>query len=293
MAWRTVVITKHCKISAKLNYLVVQTSDDVVQIPLSDIGVLVLATTRAAITTHCLAQCTTMSIRIITCDDHSIPVGEMNSYSGGNQRNNNIRSQMNWSQEKKRVLWQYIVKQKIASQSRILKLVHSTENSEIEHLIPAVLPGDTNNREAVAAHMYFPRLFGYEFTRSDDSNPINALLNYGYSIVLSETARQINAAGYLTELGINHDSDKNPFNLASDLMEPFRPFVDRRVFSLEEQELNPDNKLQLISLLQEEELAFNTTLSIAIGKFVRECLSYLSTEHNLPSMELTECDTEL
>ena len=155
---------------------------------------------------------------------------------------------------------------------------------KMKTLITSVQPGDSDNREAVAAHMYFPRLFTYEFVRSDDSNETNGLLNYGYSLVMSEVARKIAEFGYLTEFGIHHDSEKNPFNLACDLMEPFRPFVDAKVFELREQTLNSEVKNELIRLLRTDLPEFGTCLTQLINIFVRDAFHYLSGDGRLPEL---------
>ena len=112
-------------------------------------------------------------------------------------------------------------------------------------------PGDITNREGHAAKVYFNGLFGMDFTRSED-NVTNAALNYGYSLLLSVFNREITANGYLTQLGLFHDNRFNPFNLASDLMEPFRPLVDRRVLNGAFSEFSRDEKMEMVSMLNDE-----------------------------------------
>lgn len=282
MAWRNVVITKHCKISAKMNLLTVQTDEDSYQFPLSDIDILLVATTRAAITTHAVSECMKRNIKIVFCDEKGLPIGETISYVSTKNRVANIRSQFNWEQGMKGELWRVIVQEKIAHQALVLKKFDCSDADRIMSIADTVKPGDLDNREAVVAHMYFPRLFSYDFVREDDTNPINGLLNYGYSIILSEVARQVSQYGYLNEIGIHHDNDKNPFNLACDLMEPFRPFVDAKVYTIENQELSPENKRFLIELLREEIPELSGSLSRIIEIFVRDSLRYLSNGSNLP-----------
>ena len=110
---------------------------------------------------------------------------------------------------------------------------------------------DATNREGHAAKVYFNALFGLDFTRTED-NFINAALNYGYSIILSAFTREIVANGYLTQLGIFHDNMFNQFNLASDLMEPFRVLVDREVFSMKLVKFEHEDKMQLVNILNHE-----------------------------------------
>ena len=113
--------------------------------------------------------------------------------------------------------------------------------------------GDVTNREGHAAKVYFNALFGMDFTRTTD-NSLNAALNYGYSLLLSTFNRCIVANGYLTQLGLFHDNMFNPFNLASDFMEPFRPLVDYKVKQLNPVKFEHEEKMEVLRVLQEEVL---------------------------------------
>ena len=113
--------------------------------------------------------------------------------------------------------------------------------------------GDVTNREGHAAKVYFNALFGKSFTRTED-NPVNAALNYGYSIILSIFNREIVSLGYITQIGLFHDNMFNQFNLASDLMEPFRPLVDQQVIHMEFDSFEHEQKMQLVDILNQEVL---------------------------------------
>ena len=110
---------------------------------------------------------------------------------------------------------------------------------------------DETNREGHAAKVYFNALFGLDFTRTED-NFINAALNYGYSIILSAFTREVVANGYITQLGLFHDNMFNQFNLASDLMEPFRILVDREVTEMKRLQFEHEEKMQLVNILNQE-----------------------------------------
>ena len=114
-----------------------------------------------------------------------------------------------------------------------------------------VVQGDVTNREGHAAKVYFNALFGKQFTRTEE-NPTNAALNYGYSILLSMFNREIVSNGYLTQLGLFHDNMFNPFNLASDLMEPFRPLVDEYVWRMKPEYFETDEKHELLKIITQE-----------------------------------------
>ena len=111
--------------------------------------------------------------------------------------------------------------------------------------------GDVTNREGHAAKVYFNALFGMDFTRTAEC-PINAGLNYGYAILLSAFNREIVSSGCMTQIGIFHDNQFNPFNLASDLMEPYRILVDRKVYAMKLQNLEHEEKMELVNILNQE-----------------------------------------
>ena len=120
----------------------------------------------------------------------------------------------------------------------------------LQNYIKEIQYGDSTNREGHAAKVYFNALFGKEFTRTADCN-INAALNYGYSILLSSFTREIVANGYITQLGLFHDNMFNQFNLASDLMEPFRPIVDELVYDMELGTFEKEEKMKLVNILNQ------------------------------------------
>lgn len=294
MAWRNVVVTRHCKISTKMRLLVIQTDDDVCQLPMDDIGMLMIETTRAVITTCAIADLLKRDVKIVFCDDKHLPIGETSPYETESSRRAYIIQQIRWDEARKDLLWQHIIREIIAHQVSVLeKNCDSLDLEKMKSLVVDVKPGDSDNREAVAAHMYFPRLFTYEFVRSDEENGINGILDYGYAIILSEAARKITEIGYLTEFGIHHDNEKNPFNLACDLMEPFRPFMDERVFQLGAEHLDSKVKVELMRFMRSDVPELGTTITQLISVFVRDALRYLSGEECLPELGFVRCGTEL
>lgn len=119
-----------------------------------------------------------------------------------------------------------------------------------------IMIGDTTNREAFAAKVYFNLLFGDSFSRSQD-NSINAALNYGYSLILSSFNREITSNGYLTQIGIHHDNMFNHFNLGCDFMETFRILIDRKVVDMKLQKFEKEEKIELIKVLNDEVMIDN------------------------------------
>lgn len=186
-------------------------------------------------------------------------------------------------------MWTKIVDQKVKNQISVLKN-YKLEWQSVQDELDQLEIDDKTNREAIAARKYFMILFGKNFVRRAD-NAIDAAMDYGYSILLSSFNREIAINGYLSYWGVHHHSEENQFNLASDLMEPFRPLVDYWVKAHEKiKELTPDIKYGLVELLSLE-IQFNgkkTILTNAIASYTHDCLYYLSGESkNIPEMEMS------
>lgn len=148
-------------------------------------------------------------------------------------------------------MWTVIVAQKIKNQASLLEFYGLKESLMLDSYVEELEFNDVTNREGHAAKVYFNAMFGKSFTRSDDI-PINAALNYGYSIILSCFNREIVSSGYLTQLGLFHGNMFNQFNLSCDLMEPFRPFVDNWVKNMSPKSFDKNEKQMLISLLNKD-----------------------------------------
>lgn len=251
MSWRTVVIASSAKLDYQMGYLVVR-KDTVTKIHLSEIRLLLIESTAVSLTAALLAELTDKKIKVIFCDAKRNPSSELLPYYGAHDTSLKIRNQIAWSDKIKVQMWTEIVSEKIRKQREVLFLREKKEEADLlgQYLEEMEL-GDATNREGHAAKVYFNALFGKDFSRSVD-NVANAALNYGYSILLSAFTREITANGYLTQLGLFHDNMFNPFNLASDLMEPFRPLVDRRVLHLQFSELQHEQKMQLVDILNME-----------------------------------------
>lgn len=251
MSWRTVVIASSAKLDYQMGYLVVR-KDTVTKIHLSEIRLLLIESTAVSLTAALLAELTDKKIKVIFCDAKRNPSSELLPYYGAHDTSLKIRNQIAWSDKIKVQMWTEIVSEKIRKQREVLLLREKIEEATLlgQYLEEMEL-GDATNREGHAAKVYFNALFGKDFSRSVD-NVANAALNYGYSILLSAFTREITANGYLTQLGLFHDNMFNSFNLASDLMEPFRPLVDRRVLQLQFSELQHEQKMQLVDILNME-----------------------------------------
>ena len=289
MGWRSVIITQHAKLTYSMQMMIVQTRDGINQISIEDINLLLVSTTQAVITSALISKLAQNQTKIIFVDEKDNPVVETAVYYPGARNIAKLKEQFNWDEHLKELLWTKIVSQKIKNQIAVLENYHLAKD-DVQNELDQLEINDESNREAIAARKYFMLLFDKNFVRRDTS-AVNAALDYGYAILLSSFNREIVMNGYLTYFGIHHCSQENQFNLASDLMEPFRPFVDYWVKAHEKiKELTPDIKYGLVELLSLE-IKFNgksTLLTNAITVYTRECLKFLSGERKeLPEMEMS------
>lgn len=255
MSWRTVVITERSKLDLQMGCLVIR-NDEVKRIFLDEIAIIICEVTSISITTALLAECIKRKIKVIFCDEKHSPIAELESCHGSFDSYRKIMEQLSWKREIKDLIWRKIVKLKIANQMAVIKECFPMQQSvALGRVADSVLPGDPANAEGHAARLYFQLIFGEDFRRFN-YDLVNSALNYGYSLLLSAFNRSIVSAGYLTQIGIKHCNPYNPFNFSSDLMEPFRPLIDRKVLMMNKNlEFSADEKHELITV-------FNSTITI-------------------------------
>lgn len=251
MSWRTIIIANSAKLDYKMDCMVVR-QEQITKIYLSEIYMLVIESTAVSITASLMAELMKRKIKVIFCDEKRNPAGELINYYGSHDTSNKYRQQIGWSNDIKSIVWTEIVAEKIRQQILFLTTLRKMNESMLlkQYLTEHVI-GDVTNREGHSAKVYFNALFGMDFSRSAEI-PVNAALNYGYSILLSAFNREIVANGYFTQLGICHNNMFNQFNLSSDLMEPFRILVDRYVYFMKPDKFTSEEKQKLINLLNDE-----------------------------------------
>lgn len=197
-------------------------------LPIEDLGVVIVddrqATYTQAVFIDLLAAGATV---MVTGHDH-LPLGLMLPLDAHHVQTERHRAQVEASEPTRKQAWRAIVASKIAQQACVLDCF-AGENAGLAEMSRRVRSGDPDNLEAQAAQRYWPRLFDREFRRDRTAEGANALLNYGYAVVRAATARAIVAAGLIPSLGVYHRNRSNPFCLADDLLEPYRPYVDWRV----------------------------------------------------------------
>lgn len=250
MSWRTVVITKHCKLSYKNGYMVVR-GEEVSLIHLSELRMLLVDSTSVVLSSYLISELMKQKVKIVFCDEKRNPQGEVIPYYDSYKSSQRIHQQVEWDKDLLIKVWTVIIKKKILNQSDLLKKYEKKEAPKLVTYALDLITGDPTSREGHAAKVYFNALFGLDFNRRVESD-INIALNYGYSLILSCVNKEITSAGYLTQLGFKHNNMYNQFNLSSDLMEPFRIFVDEVVFEHKDETFNFEFKVLLLELLSKE-----------------------------------------
>ncbi|MCM1079963.1 MAG: type II CRISPR-associated endonuclease Cas1 [Bacteroidales bacterium] len=225
--------------------------------PIEDIAYVVLDNKRITITSGAMEALLANNCSVISCDSHSMPVGLMLPLTGNTVQNERFRSQLDASLPLKKQLWQQTIQQKIANQAAVLEDCHPMVETGCMHKwITDVKSGDTYNVEGKAAAYYWKYLFSEyveHFVRDREGMSPNHLLNYGYAILRAVMARAIVSSGLLPTLGIHHHNRYNAYCLADDIMEPYRPYVDKLVFGIiarngTDIELTRDIKSQLLAV---------------------------------------------
>ena len=231
--------------------------------PIEDIGVVVLDHKQITITQGALEALLENNCAVITCDSSHLPVGLLLPLVGNTTQNERFRDQLDASQPLRKQLWQQTMQYKIRNQAAVLSKCSDAETKCMQIWANDVRSGDPDNLEARAAVYYWRSLFGHipGFIRDREGVAPNNLLNYGYAILRAVVARSLVASGLLPTLGIHHHNRYNAYCLADDIMEPYRPYVDRLVYEITEHygvdiELSKDIKAELLSI---------PTLDIVIG----------------------------
>lgn len=228
-------------------------------VPLDEVGVLLLSNPAATLTHAVLSRLAANGAMVICCDEKHLPGGMLLPMQANGLQTRRMNCQAEAPQPLKKRLWQRIVAQKVRNQGALLKLL-SGNDCRLAELADKVRSGDTENMEARAARIYWKKLAIVE-KRERNGGDANPLLNYGYAVLLAACARALCAAGLHPSLGLYHHSACNPFCLASDVMEPFRPLVDeaahRLVAEQDARELDAAAKRVLVNAILEGTVEIN------------------------------------
>lgn len=220
MVERTIFIESRCKISYSNDYLKVDKDGEITTFHIDEFDVVVFSSLEISCSLYLLNKLSEKDKVVIICDNKKLPQCGLYPLAGTYNANQRLREQLSWTKEAKDIIWTKIVEAKLQSQFDALKFCGIDAPP-----VPFVECGDLSNAEGHFANEYFNKMFGRQFWRHNNDN-INSALNYGYSVLLSVTARIIASHGYNQVLGIHHANMTNNFNLACDIMEPFRPIID-------------------------------------------------------------------
>lgn len=239
------------KLTKKRGLLIVSIEDSKVEIPFADIHGMIIISEDLLVSSAVLGELLRLGVCVQILDKKFNPAGVLTPLVGHNLIRSRLLAQIENSESQTRRLWQKVVVQKISNQSRCLEYL-GLDHHLLSDFPNRVESGDPTNVEAQAAKIYWTKLFGSEFRRDITGEGVNSFLNYGYAIIRSSVARYVVGAGLNPSLGIFHTNKENPFCLVDDLMEPFRPLVDFKVFGIKESSVvTPEIKKLLVGILEE------------------------------------------
>lgn len=224
MGFRNIKIDSHVKLSIKNQQLNIET-DIARQIPLEDINCIIIENQTVTVSAYLLQKMADMGIAVYVCDEKHLPNAVLLPMVRHSRHFKILKYQIEAGKPLQKRLWQQIVVQKIRNQALCLAYLELDGSEELMKMCKEVQSGDRTHVEAKAAAFYFKSLYGLGFSRGND-HIINAALNYGYAIVRGLIARSIVCYGLEPSIGVFHHSELNNFNLADDMIEPFRPLVD-------------------------------------------------------------------
>ena len=252
---RIVDVSENGRFIAKhRGFITIKQGDEIYgEVPLDDIGVLMISAFGATCTKDALVSLAERGAVTVLCGSKGMPTALVLPVNANYESALRIRVQSQASQPLKKRLWQSIVTAKLKHQSEVLRFFEKQEKaSQIGVYAKQVQSGDPQNREACGAKIYWKALFGDDFSRNPDGDWPNSLLNYGYALLRASAARAICSAGLNPIFGIHHENSTNPFPLADDIMEPYRPLVDyyaRKILTEDIAEMNADTKQKISSFL--------------------------------------------
>ena len=261
-------------------------------IPIEDIGMVIIENQMVSVSIPLLNELVDAGVAVVFCDRKGMPHAMLQNMDGNNLQGEFLRNQIEVGEVLRKQLWKQIVEAKIKNQSALLEKLHG-KGAQLKPLYMNVKSGDSDNREGIAARLYWGALFGEDFVRNREEGGINALLNYGYTVLRAATARALVSAGLTPSLGIFHHNRSNAFPLADDLMEPYRPFVDEVVYHLCEKgkmEINKETKVELLGVLTCDTFFAKVTRPLQIGLSITmaslaKCYSGKQKNLSLPSLK--------
>ena len=290
MKYRNIYIANKCYLSTKNNCLVID-NGEIDSVPIEDIRYVMVDNKQTIMSAALLSKLALAGATVSICDDFHLPTSVLFPDNVYSRKLKLLELQLDQTVPAKKRLWTQIVKSKIENQSKCLSFCGFEEQSRnLDNMAKAVKSGDPQNTEGRAAAYYFKALYGQDFRRGDD-NEINASLNYGYSIIRSYIARTLVVYGLEPFLGVHHKSELNNFNLADDLLEPFRPFVDLYTWQKMQNgiDFSTAYRAEMLSIMNMDMLSKKQycSIDVAVERLVQSlvaCYKKNQTELTLPEL---------
>ena len=270
MLKRTLVFSSPMHLSLRNAQLVVSTKEapnEQRTVPIEDIGLVMIENQMVTVTMPLLNTLVDAGVAVILCDAKGMPHAMLQNMDGNNLQGECLRNQISMGEVTRKQLWKQIVEAKIRNQSALLQKIHG-KGDILKPYYTNVKSGDSDNREGIAAKIYWNELFGDKFIRSREGIEPNNLLNYGYTLLRAAVARALMGSGLLPALGIFHRNRYNAFPLADDIMEPYRPYVDEIVYHMYTNgidKLDKDAKSQLLNILFTDTVFNKVTRPLEVG----------------------------
>lgn len=270
MVRRTLSFSRPCILSLKNCQMVIKMKDEldfVRTVPVEDIGFILLENQQISITLPLMNALADNNVAVVICTDTMMPKAMLLNLDCNSVQGERYRDQINASEPLKKNLWKQTVEAKIRNQAALLDKLDK-DGSQLKPYWQNVKSGDSDNREGVAAKIYWDALFGGDFMRYRTGESPNEMLNYGYTVLRAAVARSLMGSGLFPAFGIYHRNRYNSFPLADDIMEPYRPYVDEIVFDLHangESELNKDVKAEILKLLYVDTVFDKVTRPLDLG----------------------------
>lgn len=270
MLKRTLFFSTPFCLSLKDNQMVINTKqmlDEKRTIPIEDIGFVVLEHQQTSITLPLLNALSDNNVAVIICGKDYMPNAMLMNLDSNRTQGESFRAQIEASEPLKKGLWKQVVEAKIRNQAALLNKL-GKDGDKLKPYYSNVKSGDSDNREGIAAKIYWNELFGDNFIRSREGIEPNSLLNYGYTLLRAAVARALMGSGLLPAFGIFHRNRYNAFPLADDIMEPYRPYVDEIVYHMYTNgidKLEKDAKSQLLNILFTDTVFNKVTRPLEVG----------------------------
>lgn len=295
MLKQTLVFTNPFRLSLKNSQLVIATKempDETRTVPIEDVGMVMIENQMVSVSMPLLNELVDAGVAVILCDKKGMPHAMLQNLDGNNLQGEYLRNQIEVGEVLRKQLWKQVVEAKIKNQAALLEKYRG-KGALLKPFYLNVKSGDSDNREGIAARLYWGAMYGDDFVRDRNADGINSLLNYGYTVLRAATARALVSAGLTPSLGIFHHNRSNAFPLADDMMEAYRPFVDEIVYHLCEEgklDLNKETKSELLRVLTCDTFFPKVTRPLQIGlsmtmASLAKCYSGKQKNLSLPSLK--------